>query len=242
MAHSTITFLVLGGAVGLFLANRVPVPVVAVLASLALWATGVIELEAALAGFGDPTVVFIAGTFVVAGALEETGVTTWVGQQLLDRSGAGRRRLLALVMAVCAVVAALITPNAAVATLIPAVVLVAVRSGQAPSQLLLPLTFAAQGGALLAFTGSPVNVLVADALAKSGQARVGFFEYALAGLRWWRAPWPSPSWPATVCCRCDPPATPRATSGTWPPPSSGTTSWPTATSRCSTGTAAWPRW
>ena len=39
----------------------------------------------ALAGFGDPTVIFIATLFVVSEALDATGVTTWAGQQL-DRA------------------------------------------------------------------------------------------------------------------------------------------------------------
>jgi hypothetical protein len=39
MAESTITFLILGGAVLLFVSNRVPVAVVAVGVALSLWAT-----------------------------------------------------------------------------------------------------------------------------------------------------------------------------------------------------------
>ena len=40
MAESTITFLILGGAVVLFVWNRIPVAVVAFAVSLSLWATG----------------------------------------------------------------------------------------------------------------------------------------------------------------------------------------------------------
>jgi len=43
----------------LFVVDKVPVAVVAVLVALSLWATGVLSLEDALAGFGDPTVLFI---------------------------------------------------------------------------------------------------------------------------------------------------------------------------------------
>ena len=46
-------------------------------------------LDQALAGFGDPAVIFIATLFVVSEGLDATGVTAWAGQQL-DR--AGRRR------------------------------------------------------------------------------------------------------------------------------------------------------
>ena len=87
MSDETITFLVLGAVVAVFVWDRLPVAVVAVGVALSLWATGVLSLEQALAGFGDPTVIFIAALFVVSEALDSTGVTTWAGQQLIARAG-----------------------------------------------------------------------------------------------------------------------------------------------------------
>lgn len=182
MADSTITFLVLGGAVVLFVWNKVPVAIVAFAVSLSLWATGVLELEQALGGFGDPTVIFIAALFVVSEALDASGVTAWVGQQLVERAGTGKTRVVALVMVICALVTALISVNGAVAALVPVVVVIAIRVRQPSSQLLMPLAFGAHAGALLALTGSPVNVLVADAAGDAGVGRFGFFEFALAGI------------------------------------------------------------
>jgi di/tricarboxylate transporter len=182
MAESTITFLILAGAVVLFMWNRVAVALVALSVSLSLWATGILSLEQALAGFGDPTVLFIAATFVVAESLDATGVTAWVGQQLLDRAGTQRSRVLAIVMVVCALITALITPNASVAALIPVVVIIAIRVREPSSQFLMPLAFGAHAGALLALTGSPVNVLISEAGDDAGVGRFGFFEFALAGI------------------------------------------------------------
>jgi di/tricarboxylate transporter len=182
VSDSTITFIVLGAVVVLFVSNRIPVAVIAIATSLSLWATGVLELDQALAGFGDPTVLFIAALFVVSEALDSTGVTAWVGQLLIDRAGTDRRRILVAVMVVCALLTALITPNASVAALVPVVVMVAIRVGQPTSQLLIPLAYAAHSGALFALTGSPVNVLVSDAADDAGVGRFGFFEFALVGV------------------------------------------------------------
>jgi di/tricarboxylate transporter len=182
VAESTITFLILAGAVVLFMSNRVPVALVALGVSLSLWATDILSLDQALAGFGDPTVLFIAATFVVAESLEATGVTAWVGQQLLDRAGTQRSRVLAIVMVVCALITALITPNASVAALIPVVVIIAIRLRQPSSQFLMPLAFGAHAGALLALTGSPVNVLISEAGDDAGVGSFGFFEFAFAGI------------------------------------------------------------
>ena len=182
MADSTIVFLVLAGVVVLFVSNVVPVEIVAVGTALTLWATDVLDINQALAGFGDPTVVYIASLFIVSEALDATGVTAWAGQQLVARAGSSQRRLLILMMLLCALLTALISVNGAVAALLPVVVVTAVRLRQPPSRLLMPLAFAAHAGSMLALTGSPVNVIVSEASKESGGDYFGFFEYTLAGI------------------------------------------------------------
>src|SRR3954471_7324793 len=182
MDDSTITFVVLGAVVALFVWDRLPVAIVAIGVALSLWATGVLSLEDALAGFGDPTVLFIASLFVVSEALDASGVTAWVGQELVARVGGSRTKLIVYTMGLVALLTALINVNGAVAALVPVAVVMAVRTGRSPSQLLLPLAFGAHAGSLLALTGTPVNVIVSDAASDAGVGRFGFFEFALVGL------------------------------------------------------------
>lgn len=182
MSDSTITFIVLGAVVVLFVSNRIPVAIIAIATTLSLWATGVLELREATAGFGDPTVLFIAALFVVSEGLDATGVTAWVGQQLVNRAGTDRRRIVIYVGVVCALLTAFITPNASVAALVPVAVVVALRVGLPTSQLLIPLAFAAHAGSMLALTGSPVSVVVSEAAEGAGAGRFGFFEFAIAGV------------------------------------------------------------
>src|SRR4051812_23720581 len=182
MSDATITYLILAGAVVAFASGAVPTAIVAVGVPLALWATGVLDLERALEGFGDPTVLFIASLFVVSEALDATGVTTWAAQKLIASAGESRTRLIALMMALVALLTALLNVNGAVAALVPGVVVMAMRLKRPPSQLLLPLAFGAHAGSLLALTGTPVNVIVSNAAADAGVGRFGFFEFALVGL------------------------------------------------------------
>jgi di/tricarboxylate transporter len=177
-----ITFAVIVAIVLLFVWGRLPVEVVAIGAALALWGTGVLTIEQALAGFGDPVIIFIGTLFVVSEALDSTGVTAWAGQQLMDRAGASRGRLLVLMMAIVAALTAIVTVNAAVAALLPVVVVTATRLKIAPSKLLIPLCFGAHAGSQLALTGSNVNLLVSDALTEATGTPFGFFEFALAGV------------------------------------------------------------
>jgi di/tricarboxylate transporter len=182
LSDATITYLVLAAVVLVFVWGRVPTAIAAMGVALALWATGVLGLEQALAGFGDPTVIFIASLFVVSEGLDATGVTAWAGQRLIAAAGESRIRLLVLTMTLVALLTAMINVNGAVAALVPVVVVMALRVGRPPSQLLLPLAFGAHAGSLLALTGTPVNVIVADAAADAGVGRFAFFEFALVGV------------------------------------------------------------
>lgn len=182
MDDIAITFAVIAAVVVLFVATSVPVEVVAIGATLTLWATGVLQLDQVMAGFGDPTVIFIASLFVVSEALDATGVTSWVGQRLIAWAGDGRARLLVLMMLIVALLTALISVNGAVAALLPVVVVMAVRLGRSPSQLLMPLVFFSHAGSLLALTGTPVHVLIVEASRDAGAGGFGYFDFALVGI------------------------------------------------------------
>ena len=61
----TVTVLVLVVSVALFVLDRLPADVVAIGAMLTLYLTDTLDLQEALAGFSDPSVVLIAALFVV---------------------------------------------------------------------------------------------------------------------------------------------------------------------------------
>jgi di/tricarboxylate transporter len=60
----------------IFIWNRLPVGAVAIFTLLILFATGVLTVNEALAGFGDPVVLFIAALFVASEGIDAGGVTT----------------------------------------------------------------------------------------------------------------------------------------------------------------------
>ena len=170
-------------AIVLFVWNRIPVILVAMGVGMALYATGLVTLNQALSGFGDPAVMFIATLFVVSAALDRTGVTAWAGQMLIRGAGEeSRTRLMVLIALLVAVLTALISLNGAIAALLPVVVVMALRLRRQPSQLLMPMVFSAHAGSLLALTGTPVNVLVSEAAADAGFRAIGFFEFTIVGV------------------------------------------------------------
>lgn len=182
MSDIAITFTILGAAVALFVWNRVPVALVALGVALALYFTGVLDAGAAMAGLGDPVVIFIASLLVISTGLEAAGVTTWAGQFLIQKAGASHTRLLVLLMLVCVLFTAGMSFIGAVAALLPVAVVAALRVGMPISQVAMPLAFAGSAGGLLTLTGSPVNVLMSNAAEDAGLRGFGFFEFAIAGI------------------------------------------------------------
>ncbi len=182
MSDAALTLLTLAGVVVLFVTNRVPVEITAIGSALILHALGIITLPEAFAGFADSAVILIAALFVVSEGLEITGVTTWLGQEVIARSGTSVRLLLGLLMLLGAVMTALIGLNGTVAALLPMTVVVAQRRSLLPSRLLMPLAFASGAGGLLLLTGSPVNVVISDAAERAAGGPFGFAEFALVGV------------------------------------------------------------
>lgn len=176
------TFAILALAVLGFATNRIPLVIVAMFVPVSLWATGVLPLGEALAGFSDPIVLFIATLFVLSEALATTGITAWIGTQLERCSTLGRTGLLAMMIGGTALLAAIISINGAVAALLPVAVVAAARAGVVPSKMLIPLAFAASAGSMLTLTGTPVNVIVSDLAEEAGGREFGYFEFALVGL------------------------------------------------------------
>ena len=161
MSDSTITFVVLGVAVVLFVWDYLPVELVAIGAALSLYATGVLDLDAGARRLRRPD-----GDLHRDAVRRQRGARRdrrhGLGRSAADRRAPGesRSRLLVLTMLLVAALTALISVNGSVAALLPMVVVLAIRLRRPPSQLLLPLAFGAHAGSMLALTGTPVNVIV----------------------------------------------------------------------------------
>lgn len=182
MNPMVVTSLILAVTMVLFIWNKLPPAVVAVMSMLALYLTGVLTMREALSGFGDPLIVFIAALLGIGIGLETTGVGTWAGQWLIRHAGTSRKRLIASLLVLSAISTALIGMNGAVVAMLPIAVIVCVRTRLAPSQLMMPVSIACLTGAKLTLLGSPVNVIASSAADAAGGAPIRFFEWSIVGL------------------------------------------------------------
>ena len=168
--------------IGLFLANRPRMDVVALLAMMALPLTGVLSVEQTLAGFGDPNVVLIAALFVIGEGLVRTGVAYRIGVWMSERAGRSEARLLTLLMLAVAGLGSVMSSTGVVALFIPVVLSLCARLGLAPGRLMMPLSFAGLISGMLSLVATPPNVVVHSELVRQGHAGFGFFAITPFGL------------------------------------------------------------
>jgi di/tricarboxylate transporter len=166
----------------LFASDRFRLDLVALLALLALLIPGILTVPEGLAGFADPTVLMIAGLFVVGGAIFQTGLADMIGRKLEGAAGGGYRSLMLVIMLAAAGLSAFLSSTGTVAVMLPIVVTLARRSAVSPSLLLLPLAYATLLGGLLTLIATPPNIIISNQLAEAGFAPFGFFEFTPVGL------------------------------------------------------------
>jgi di/tricarboxylate transporter len=182
MVQIIITLSIILVAMVFFAWNRLPAAVIAVCTSLALYFTGVLTMHETLAGFGDPVVILIAALLAIGSGLEIAGVGAWAGQLLIRHTGSNETRRIVAIMIAAAVFSGLIGMNGAVAAMLPVIVVVAVRTGVAPSKIMIPLAFACLTGSKLTLLGTPVNVIAATQADETGVGHIGFFEWSVLGV------------------------------------------------------------
>lgn len=182
MSPAAIVVTILAITIALFISDRLPLDLVALLSLAALMLTGVLTPAEALAGFSNPIVPMIAALFVVGAGLEASGVTRWLGAKLGRIAGSRERRVLLVVMLASAGLSSFMSSTGTVAILMPVVINTARRAGLAPARLLIPLAFSSLFGGMLTLIGTPPNLVVNDELRRQGVETFGFFSYSLPGL------------------------------------------------------------
>ncbi len=174
-------FLLLAGTVAMFASDRVRLDVVALLAVVALPLCGIMPVQEAFAGFGDPVIVLIAALFVVGEGLARSGVAAAIGARLLRFGTGSEATLLALMMLAVAALSAVMSSTGAVAIFIPVATGIALRLGTSPSRLLMPLAVAALIGGMLTLIGTPPNMVAAAQLTAAGLPTFSFFAFTPIG-------------------------------------------------------------
>ncbi len=173
---------ILGITIVLFIWGKFPPDVVALMAMLSLYLTGILDIGETLSGFSNTTVIMIAALFIIGEGLSRTGWTAVAGRYFLDWAGNSIPKLLVIVTLGSSLLSGFVSNTGTVATLLPVTVNAAWSAGTLPSKLLMPVAFGSNTGGLLTLTGTPPNIIASNALMESGFGGFSFFEFSLIGL------------------------------------------------------------
>lgn len=177
-----ITLAVLVGVVAALIADRMRADVVALTGAAILLVTGAVRPSEVQGAFASPAILTLASLFVIAHALELSGLL----DKAIDKAVALCRRTGAAglwgLITLSGVGSAFLNNTPIVVVTAPVIRDVAKSIGLDPRRFLMPLSYVAVLGGCCTLIGTSTNLLVDDMARSSGQAPFGIFEVTPVGL------------------------------------------------------------
>ncbi len=173
---------VLIGVVGVLIHGKVRADVVALTGAAVLLLLGVVRPVEVQGAFASPAVIALAGLFVIAYAIELSGLLGLLirqATQLAARIGATG---IWIVIGLCGSVGGFLNNTPVVVLAAPVIRDVAQSLRLSPKRFLMPLSHVTVMGGLLTLIGTSTNLLVNDMARNAGQPVFGLFEITPVGL------------------------------------------------------------
>lgn len=173
---------VLVAVVGALIHGKARADVVALTGSAALLLLGVVRPVEVQGAFASPAIIALAGLFVIAYAIELSGLLGLLIRQatrLASRVGA---RGIWIVIGLCGAVGGFLNNTPVVVLAAPVIRDVAKSLKLSPKRFLMPLSHVTVLGGLLTLIGTSTNLLVNDMARNAGQPVFSLFEITPVGL------------------------------------------------------------
>jgi len=177
-----IALIVLIAVVGVMIHGRMRSDVVALSGAAALLLFGVVRPVEVQSAFASPAVIALAGLFVIAYAIELSGL---LGLMIRKATGLCRRfgaTGIWVVIGLCGSVGGFLNNTPVVVLAAPVVRDMAKSLKLSPKRFLMPLSHVTVMGGLLTLIGTSTNLLVNDMARNAGQPVFSLFEITPVGL------------------------------------------------------------
>ena len=177
-----VTLAVLFAVVAALILDKERADVVALAGAAVLLITGAVRPVEVQGAFASPAIIALASLFVIAYAMELSGLLDAAIERML---GLCRRIGIAglwLLIAASGAASAFLNNTPIVVLAAPVVRDVAKSLGRSPKRYLIPVSYAAVLGGCCTLIGTSTNLLVNDMASVAGQPRFGMFEITPVGL------------------------------------------------------------
>ena len=169
-------------AVVLFVTEKFSTDIVAILVMIVLLVFRVLTPAEGLAGFANTATVTVGAMFVLSAGMFRSGAVNFVGKALGRLARHSSRLMLFVLMVGVGVLSSFLNNTAAVAILIPVVIVVARRAKTSPSKLLMPLSYASMFGGMCTVLGTSTNILASSIAEQAGLGAFSMFEFTKLGI------------------------------------------------------------
>ena len=181
-ADQVVTLAVLAAVVAALIWDKLRADVVALTGAALLLMTGTVRPSEVQGAFASPAIIALASLFVIAYAMELTGLLDSAIHSLVklcERIGAAG---LWIMIGLAGGTSAFLNNTPIVVLGAPVVKDVAEKLNLSPQRYLIPLSYVAIMGGCITLIGTSTNLLVNDMARVSGQPSFGLFEIAPVGL------------------------------------------------------------
>lgn len=177
-----IALLVLVAVVGVLIHGRIRADVVALTGAAALLITGVVRPVEVQSAFASPAVIALAGLFVIAYAIELSGLLGLLIRQATKLAARFGATGVWMVMGLCGALGGFLNNTPIVVLAAPVIRDVAKSLRLSPKRFLMPLSHISVMGGLMTLIGTSTNLLVNDMARNAGQPVFSLFEITPVGL------------------------------------------------------------
>jgi len=174
--------LILLAAAILFILEKIPAGLTAMIVLTALVASNILTVEEGLSGFGNQATVTVGAMFILSAALKRTGAVAAVGAFASRLFRFNFWVGLLSTMLLVGILSAFINNTPVIAIFIPIMLRIGIASNHSPARMLMPVSFASIFGGACTLIGTSTNILVSSIAVQRGLAPLGMFEFASMGL------------------------------------------------------------
>ncbi len=185
-------FLLVLATILLFIAEKFPVDLVALMVMASLLVSQIITPEEGISGFSNTATVTVAAMFVISAGLFKTGALKIIGLYLERIARHSYWVALIAMMLAVGIISAFVNNTATVAIFMPMLLNVAREAKVSPSKFLMPLSFASMFGGTCTLIGTSTNILVNSIAERDGIPSFGMFEFFPAVIVFVYAVWAHP--------------------------------------------------
>ena len=182
MSQPLLALIIIVLMVALFIIDRIPTVVVAIAASIAFYAVGIIKLGDIFSGYNSTTIVLLCGMMVVGASLFHSGITDLIGEKMVKVTGKNERNIMLVTLIVSSLLSAVCSNIGVMTAMAPLVTAMCLSAGFGPSRSLLALLFGAQFGGFITLVGVGANATANEVMAQNGLNPFGFFSITPFGI------------------------------------------------------------